>query len=54
MENEQLEEATDSILDVLEHYNLNVLESVAVIEVIKFNLMRQAEEAFLREGVTLQ
>ena len=49
-----MDEATDKILDVLEEYEMTVVEGVALLEIIKYNLLRMAETTGIPEGATIQ
>lgn len=49
-----MDEATDKILDILEEYDMTVVDSIAILEIIKYNLLRMAETTTRPEGETLQ
>lgn len=48
-----MDEVTDEILDILEKNELTVADSVAILEMIKYNILRAFENQ-TPEGVTLQ
>ena len=45
------DEVIDQILDVLEEHECTVAEAIALIEMLKYNLLRSGEQ---QEGFTLQ